>query len=569
MQQPPPPLHTLWTPEILRWRLGKAASETSCTSQSDVASADALLPSGAPVPNRYVPAGPILALPQRPAPAPDSPEAGGHSPTCIVPGILLPDAALTGKQAHHEAALAPRNRVSGTQRESSPRQDSGPPPSAVSGVSRDMERVARLAVHGGRSHVLLLGTPSRHEIQTLLDSLPEHVRLVACSMSPELTRTRLGGYGAYHGGCSPASTGSAGARNVSPDSPAEVFSDAHPAITAASTCDGAPIPLARQDTKPPFLLLCDTSPWALLLLLHDAGVVPETTLTTFCASQGADERPLLRQLRKLFLMATRLSPPSPPAPVATAPVPSALASPALVPSDRTAPPAGVPPLHACAILHPHEPGLDAFFAQLPDWLSGMTVIWDGDSVPVTPDCAVPVRHVCRPLDADFAAQRNAMLDAAPHEWVVYLDADETLSPGTWSCIRTWAHHAADNRIGGIALPRHTFLPDGHNIRAGFGLWPDIQLRLFRNVPGVRFEGRIHERVTGLSGGFILLPGHPILHHSLTGKDRQAIEARLRTFDLAAGRSLHRLSHEYPGLPRQAFEAAAHHWGDAALYFRDA
>lgn len=522
MQQNTPPLHALWTPEILRWRLGSATPGTPCGEQ------------------------------------PESPPASATASAVAspIPDALVQCTPSPDMSAPREAALAPPHSAPRTQQGGSQHPTSGPACPAASNVSRDMERVARLAAHGGRRHVLLLGTPSRHEIETLLGALPEHVRLVLCSMSPDMARARLGTYSTNPEGYRTTEAGSERARNISPDGPMGCLPTDSPAVATPSPHDDAPTSPKQQDAKPPFLLLCDTSPWALLLLLHDAGVAPETTLVTFCADQGDDERPLLRQLRKLFLMATRLSPPSPPDPAPVLPT-------------RKTPPSGVSPLHVCAILHPHEPGLDTFFAQIPSWLSGVTAVWDGDIPSRTPGCAVPVRHVCRPLDADFAAQRNAMLDATPHEWVVYLDADEILSPGTWSCIRTWTSHAASSGIGGIALPRHTFLPDGHDIRVGFGLWPDIQLRLFRNAPGVRFEGRIHERVTGLHGGFILLPGHPILHHSLTGKDRQAIEARLRTFDIAAGRSLHRLSHEYPGLPRQAFEAAARHWGDAALYFRDA
>lgn len=510
MQQNIPPLHTLWTQEILRWRLGMATSGT---------------PFGA---------------------SPPAQGAAGHtgpSSASIVPDAILPDAmsagdsspapSLSGTAPCHDVPLEAPSHAPASQQET----DAPPPPgqdsSCAPTLSRDMIRVARLAAHGDRRHVLLLGTPSPDEIEALLGALPDHVRLVACSMSPETARIRFG-------------TACEALRwhRPMPDERGTAW-----CIAAAQTspCTTAEAARTSPDAKPPFLLLCDTSPWALLLLLYDAGVAPEGTLVAFSHAQGDDERPLLRQLRRLFLSATRMPPPPLPLPAS--------------PSDT-------PPLHVCAILHPHESGLDTFFAQFPDWIASVTVVWDGEMPPSTPGCAIPVRHACRLLDADFAAQRNAMLDATPRGWVVYLDADEILSPETWTCLRAWAAHAAVIGIGGVALPRNTFLPDGQTIRVGFGLWPDIQLRMFRNAPGIRFEGRIHERVTGLHGGFVLLPGHPILHHSLTSKDRHAVEARLRTFDLAAGRPLHRLSEEYPGLPRLSFETAARHWGGAALYFCD-
>ncbi len=93
-----------------------------------------------------------------------------------------------------------------------------------------------------------------------------------------------------------------------------------------------------------------------------------------------------------------------------------------------------------------------------------------------------------PWNGSFSDARNVGLDAATGDWLLYLDADEHLVPEDAPKIRellgrTWRegfHLVETNYTGG---------DDSGNAVT------HLALRLFRNRPDYRFEGRIHEQKT--------------------------------------------------------------------------
>ena len=96
----------------------------------------------------------------------------------------------------------------------------------------------------------------------------------------------------------------------------------------------------------------------------------------------------------------------------------------------------------------------------------------------------------RPFD-DWSAQKNWALARCTHPWVLCLDADERVDPALAQAIAALPGEPAAD--GYRLARRNRFL--GHPIR--YSGWQDDRVvRLFRRDKG-RFEGRIHERVTGL------------------------------------------------------------------------
>ena len=180
---------------------------------------------------------------------------------------------------------------------------------------------------------------------------------------------------------------------------------------------------------------------------------------------------------------------------------------------------------------------DAVLAALPGqggWTDDIAILLDGPAsatrtVPVAGFPEGTVRVAARPLDGDFAAQRNALQDLARYGWMLQLDADESLNPET-----------------GLLMPALAALAEaGEGVSVGFAranrvdgvlsdVFPDVQYRLNRR--SVRFAGRVHERPVlkgGWPRGFISLHG-PIVHH-LSGAHVRARSRRYEALDPGRGR----------------------------------
>jgi len=265
-------------------------------------------------------------------------------------------------------------------------------------------------------------------------------------------------------------------------------------------------------------LLTDSSPWALLVLLAGVAGAPAGTVCLHNPELARQERKLHGRVQRMFSASAFVAAPDVAAPAS---------------------------LSAAAILRPDEPDLDEFLGQFPAWLREVTLVWDAGEVPAHGlSTAAPLTQIARPLDGDFAAQRNAMLQACSGDWVLYLDADERLPQKAWAGLPAFLGGSMD----GYWFPRLTLYPDAGHCMAGWGAWPDLQLRLFRRGPEVRFERPVHERLQGLEGPTGILCALPILHCSHLRKDRDAWLAKLALYDQAAASDVrHRLNVEYPHL----------------------
>lgn len=136
--------------------------------------------------------------------------------------------------------------------------------------------------------------------------------------------------------------------------------------------------------------------------------------------------------------------------------------------------------------------------------------------------AAGARVLRRPWTDSFAAARNAALDAATGEWVLFLDADEHLEAPADAVrallARSWRE--------AFLLPTTSVTGDGTTSM----LHP--ALRLWRNRSAYRFGGRVHERLGGLP---VDLPERtelvdlPLVHHGYLDRivaDRGKIERNL-------------------------------------------
>ena len=86
---------------------------------------------------------------------------------------------------------------------------------------------------------------------------------------------------------------------------------------------------------------------------------------------------------------------------------------------------------------------------------------------------------------DFAAARNVSIGAAEGKWILYLDADERVPPDSEPKILRAISDKADAYFVRIE--------SGVDSSAG-KVFVSFYPRLFRNLPGLAFEGRVHEQI---------------------------------------------------------------------------
>jgi glycosyltransferase involved in cell wall biosynthesis len=119
----------------------------------------------------------------------------------------------------------------------------------------------------------------------------------------------------------------------------------------------------------------------------------------------------------------------------------------------------------------------------------------------------------------YAPQKNSAIDKATGDWVLSLDADESVSPELLKEIKSaiveqgsiYVRHSPDSPmfVDAFSMPRQNFFLQ-KRIRHG-GFWPDRKIRLFRKGKG-RFGMRpVHESVQ-ISGRVGILHA-PLVHHS--------------------------------------------------------
>ncbi len=298
-----------------------------------------------------------------------------------------------------------------------------------------------------------------------------------------------------------------------------LVSESDPELTR-SLMDADAIPWWREGEGR--AVLTDTSPWAHKLLWLACGLSPGRTLAMINPELATEARGPAQRLREAFGLGETVH---------------------ILPG--TLPP---PRLSLGAILSPDEPDLPRFLRQIPAFVDEIVCVWDGrlpERLPPDPRR----RDIVRPLAADFAAQRNAMLDACGGDWVLYLDADELLPREVWDILPGLLAAEAAADLAAFAFARLTLYPDEDHAKCGYGLWPDLQARLFRKTPGLRFERPVHERLTGLDGPAAVLLDASILHESALRKSPAQLARKLEGFDLASGGGVrHVQSRDYPRLP---------------------
>ena len=150
-------------------------------------------------------------------------------------------------------------------------------------------------------------------------------------------------------------------------------------------------------------------------------------------------------------------------------------------------------------------------AMLPDFLTGVAGLWDEliaadtGSTDRTVDLLTEAgaQVVSFPWRDDFAAARNASIAPATGDWILFLDADERVTPALHGQIRALLD---DETAGAATVLMRNALPGGHVRETPL-------LRLFRRHRSIAWEHRIHEDVTAAVGLYLQQSGLVLRHLS--------------------------------------------------------
>lgn len=171
------------------------------------------------------------------------------------------------------------------------------------------------------------------------------------------------------------------------------------------------------------------------------------------------------------------------------------------------------------------------------------VIVDTGSTDGTREIAKRYAHKLIDFDwiDDFAAARNAGLEQATADWILVLDADERLDRDSFMRLRD---ATLSSELDGYYLDQRSYtdqqlasawLPLSAEDAERFGYRGYTRnpiMRLFRNTPAIRYQGRIHEIVDGTieapRRGTLDIPLH---HYSESNPHRPRNQRNLRYLEM--------------------------------------
>ena len=155
------------------------------------------------------------------------------------------------------------------------------------------------------------------------------------------------------------------------------------------------------------------------------------------------------------------------------------------------------PLSVCMIVRNESHHLPKALASVKGIAAEIVVVDTGstdDTVSIASAMGAKVLHF--EWTDDFAAARNAALEAATQPWILSLDADQRLDSDSMGALAT-ALQRSDcmAQVVTIDLYGPSFLNPDPTLGKSAVELAFKSLRLFRNHPQIRFSGRVHEDVS--------------------------------------------------------------------------
>lgn len=154
-------------------------------------------------------------------------------------------------------------------------------------------------------------------------------------------------------------------------------------------------------------------------------------------------------------------------------------------------------ISACVITKNEEKNIVKWISEIKSVADELVVVDTGstdNTVAIAQAAGAKVYNF--PWINDFAAAKNFAIDQANGEWIIFLDADEYFTVSSQKNIRdvVGSHHK-DKKVGGI-MCRLTNIDTDHYDKIIDSM---LQVRIFRNIPEIRYHGKVHENIRNSKG----------------------------------------------------------------------
>ncbi|MEK6938836.1 MAG: glycosyltransferase [Nanoarchaeota archaeon] len=206
-------------------------------------------------------------------------------------------------------------------------------------------------------------------------------------------------------------------------------------------------------------------------------------------------------------------------------------------------------LSLCMIVKNEEQFLEQCLNSVKDWVDEIIIV-DTGSTDRTKEIAS--RFTSKIFDFkwcnDFSAARNESLKHATKDWILVLDADETISNTERELMKKYIE---EEKVSGYFLIQRNYTnntavlnfircPNNYKYNKNHGGWWDcFIIRLFRNDARIRFKGELHEviddSIKQLNGK--ILAADIIIHHYGEEKGAAAKKAKQEEYSLLAAKKV--------------------------------
>ena len=189
-------------------------------------------------------------------------------------------------------------------------------------------------------------------------------------------------------------------------------------------------------------------------------------------------------------------------------------------------------ISACMIVKNEEKSLPTCLKSIQDYVNEIVIVDTGSTdqtVQIAKSFGARVYH--HPWEHHFSKHRNQSFGYARGDWILYIDADEELLPGSGHILRDTVL-AAEEDVDAVAVVLECIYNRGAAIPA------NNSIRVFRNHRGLRYEGRVHNHIVGVKKA-VCVPIRIFHHGYILDK-----ETRMRRFQ----RTTHLLKKEIQDSP---------------------